>query len=74
MIKYSSGSGIFSIRNEIQYVRCILLSSETPESLQITGADVDGLNDDDIIAAGSVLITPTANFIAFEDGVFTEKA
>jgi len=74
MIKYSPGSGIFSFQDGKSYVRGILLSSERPSSLEITGADVDGLNDDDIIAAGSVLITPNANFIAFEDGVFTEKA
>lgn len=53
--------------------RVVLLSSETPASLEITGADVEGLNDDDVIAAGSVLITPGANYIAFEDGVFTQK-
>lgn len=53
--------------------RVVLLSSETPASLEITGADVEGLNDDDVIAAGSVLITPSKNYIAFEDGVFTQK-
>ena len=53
--------------------RVVLLSSTTPSSLTITGADVEGLNDDDIIAAGSVLITPGANYIAFTDGEFTEK-
>ena len=54
-------------------VMAIILADEAPSSLEITGADVDGLNDDDVIAAGSVLITPDANYIAFEDGVFTEK-
>lgn len=54
-------------------VRAIILSEEEPESLEITGADVDGLGDEDIIAAGSVLITPDANYIAFEDGVFMAK-
>jgi hypothetical protein len=53
--------------------RVVLLSTGTPASLTMTGADVPGLNDDDIIAAGSVLITPCANYIAFEDGVFTQK-
>ncbi len=53
--------------------RVVLLSDETPASLTITGADVPGLNNDDVIAAGSVLITPSANYIAFEDGAFTEK-
>ena len=54
-------------------VRAIILSEDEPESLEITGADVDGLGDKDIIAAGSVLVTASANYIAFEDGVFTQK-
>jgi hypothetical protein len=53
--------------------RVVLLSDETPASLTVTGADVAGLNSDDVIAVGSVLITPGANYIAFADGVFTEK-
>lgn len=53
--------------------RVVLLSGETPASLTVTGADVAGLNSDDVIAVGSVLITPGANYIAFADGVFTEK-
>ena len=54
-------------------VRAVILSEDTPNSLEITGADVDGLGDDDVLAAGSVLITPDKNYIAFEEGVFTEK-
>lgn len=54
-------------------VRAIILSEDEPDSLEITGADVDGLGDKDIIAAGSVLVTASANYIAFEDGVFTQK-
>lgn len=53
--------------------RVVLLSDETPASLTITGADVPGLNEGDVIAAGSVLIAPGANYIAFTDGAFTEK-
>ncbi len=53
--------------------RVVLLSSETPASLSMTGADVPGMNAGDVIAAGSVLITPNANYIAFEDGTFAEK-
>lgn len=52
-------------------VRAIILSSTTPESLEIDGSDVDGLGDSDIIAAGSVLITPTKNYLAFENNMFT---
>lgn len=53
--------------------RTVIVADETPASLTIDGADVDGLGDTDVIAAGSVLITPDANYIAFEDGAFTEK-
>jgi hypothetical protein len=53
--------------------RVVLLSDSAPASLTVTGADVPGMNADDVIATGSVLITPSANYIAFEDGVFTEK-
>lgn len=52
----------------------LIVSQEEPVSLNITGADVDGLPDDCVIAAGSMLVSPTANYIAFEDGVFTEKS
>lgn len=51
----------------------LVVSSTTPSSLNITGADVDGLKDDYVLAAGSVLVTPSKNYIAFADGVFTEK-
>ena len=50
-----------------------ILSGTTPASLQIDGSDVDGLPADYVIAAGSVLITPDANYIAFNDGEFTQK-
>lgn len=50
-----------------------IISATTPASLNITGADVDGLPDDYVLAAGSVLVTPDKNYIAFTDGEFTEK-
>lgn len=53
----------------------VVLTSDTdPDSLNLTGADVENLNDALGLAAGSILITPTANYIAFEDGVFTLKS
>jgi len=55
------------------FVRAVILSNTTPAKLNLTGADVDGLGDDDIIVTGSVIITPDKNYIAFTDGVFTEK-
>ena len=51
----------------------LVVSSTTPASLNITGADVDGLPSDYVLAAGSVLVTPSKNYIAFVDGTFTEK-
>lgn len=51
----------------------VVLISDTAPAGTITGADVDGVEDDLIIQAGSVLITPSANYIAFSDGVFTKK-
>lgn len=54
--------------------KVVLLSASTPDSLDLTGADVEGMNDGDVIAVGSVLITPSANYIAFEEGSFTLKS
>lgn len=52
----------------------VVLTADTdPDTLNLTGADVENLNDALGLAAGSILITPTANYIAFEDGVFTAK-
>ena len=51
----------------------VLLADSTPASLTIDGSDVTGVADDFVFAAGSVLVTPSANYIAFADGVFTEK-
>ena len=53
--------------------RVVLLSDSAPASPAVTGADVEGMSQGDVIAAGSVLITPGANYIAFTDGVFTQK-
>ena len=54
--------------------RVVLLSDDDAgDSVELTGANVPGLNSDDVIAAGSVLITPEANYIAFTDGTFTKK-
>ena len=58
---------------DIKKGRVTVLADEAPASLNITGADVDGLPDDYVLAAGSVLVTPSTNYIAFEDGTFTEK-
>ena len=52
---------------------CTILADSTPASLTITGADVIGMKAGDIIAIGSQIITPTENFLAFEDGLFKNK-
>ena len=74
MIKYVHNSGSFWYEADgTPMAQCVLLADEAPASLEIDASDVDGLNDEYTIATGSVLITPSANYIAFEDGVFTEK-
>lgn len=59
--------------NGKKWWKAILTDTDDPVSLNISGADVDNLNDNIGIAAGSLLITPSSNYIAFEDGVFTQK-
>ena len=58
----------------VKWWKCILTSDTDPVSLDISGADVDDLADAIGIAAGSILLTPDSNYIAFEDGVFTLKS
>ena len=58
----------------VKWWKCILTSDTEPVSLDISGADVDDLADTIGIAAGSILLTPDSNYIAFEDGVFTLKS
>ena len=49
--------------------RVILTATETPESLdELTGADVDGMDDNIRFAAGSVLLTPDGNSVLYADG------
>lgn len=51
-----------------------LTHGSTPDKLTLTGGDVDNMSDADTLAVGSVIITPSANYIAFDqDGVFVEK-
>lgn len=53
--------------------RVTIVSASEPASLTISGADVEGLRDGYVLAAGSIIVTPAHNYIAFEDGVFMEK-
>lgn len=51
----------------------LIVSETDPSTLTITGADVEGMNDTDILAAGSVILTPAKTYVAFSDGTFTER-
>ena len=53
---------------------CTIMSDTEPATLTITGADVIGMEDGDTIAVGSQIISPTGNYLAFEDGVFKPKS
>ena len=53
--------------------RVVVLSEEAPDNLSPTGADIDGMPDDGVIAEGSVLVTANGNYVAFEDGTFVKK-
>lgn len=73
MISVVRGSEQRWRKGGVSWVKAIFLSIDTPASLEISGGDVEGLSEGEVISIGSVLITPTANYIAFEDGVFTQK-
>ena len=51
-----------------------IMSDSDPVSLSITGTDVIGMEDGDIIACGSQIITPTDVYLAFQDGEFIIKS
>lgn len=40
----------------------------------VTGKDVEGASNDDRFVAGSAIITPGGNVIAFEDETFSTKS
>lgn len=49
--------------------RVILASAESVGSIEnLTGADVDGMDDNIRFAAGSVLLTPDGNSVLYTDG------
>lgn len=52
---------------------CVIVHDQELDKYDLNGSDVDGMNDDDLIAAGSLIATPTANYIAFTDGIFTQS-
>lgn len=61
-------------KTEGDWYLAVIVAEEEPESGEITGKDVEGCNDDDLFAAGSVIITPSSNWVAFTDGKFSAKS
>lgn len=74
MIRMYPGSDEWFTKGGTQMVRATFLSDEELTTTSLTGADVEELSDDVVLAFGSVLIAPSKNYIAFSDGEFTEKA
>ncbi len=48
--------------------RVHLLADPTPDSLQLTGADLPGVEPDAVLAAGSTLRTPERAYLLYVDG------
>jgi len=55
------------------YYLAYIVSDTDVAAGQITGADVDDMPDDAILAAGSVIRTPSGMLDALKDGVFFER-
>lgn len=51
-----------------------VMTSTTAVDGVVTGRDVEGASDDDRFVAGSGIITPAGNVIAFEDETFSAKS
>jgi len=58
--------------NNKDWWRCIIVAESDPDNKSISGADVEGVPDEDGIAAGSVLLTPSANYVFYADGTAGE--
>lgn len=52
----------------------VMTATEEPAKSNITVADVEGASDDDRFVAGSVIICPASNWVAFSDGQFSAKS
>lgn len=57
-----------------RYIATIMADVEPATLTGLTGSDVIGMQDGDIIAVGSQIISPTSNYLAFEDGNFKQKS
>ena len=58
-------------RDRWEWWKVLLTGDDELDNPVVTGADVEGMNDDDRLAAGSVVITPVGKYVAYEDEVFT---
>ena len=57
--------------NDVYWVH--LIGDAVPSSLALTGADVEDMADDAVLAAGSTLRVPGGKYILYEDdGTFQE--
>lgn len=55
-----------------EYWRVLLISEANLTKTQITGADVEGMNDDDKIDCGSICLVPGGKYIAYTPDAFTK--
>ena len=53
-----------------EWYKVIITSPTVPDNLEFDGSSVDHMPNGTGIAAGSVLLTPSANYVAYVDGVF----
>lgn len=53
----------------------VLVSADEPttDTFTVDPADVEGLEPDDIIMVGSVIVTPGGSCVAFEENEFTVR-
>lgn len=56
-----------------EWWKVLLTGDDELDNPVVTGADVDGMNPDDRLSAGSVILTPAGRYVAYEDEVFTLK-
>ena len=60
------------VQRDGEWYRAFIVSKDVPPET-VTGADVDGMADTARLAAGSVICTPSGNYVAFEDEKFSKK-
>lgn len=56
-----------------EWWRIIAVNEAELDKFDLTGADIDGMEDSQLIAEGSIILTPTANYVTFEGGQFTQS-